>query len=55
MTRSNKQVEEHPADTAIRLLTGLTAKAHPSSVLRCDQMYCNKPKNHLDEHGWINY
>lgn len=55
MTRSNKQVKEHPADIAIRLLTGMAAKAHPASVQRCAQNYCNKPQNHIDEHGWINY
>lgn len=55
MQRSNKQVVEHPADIAIRLLAGLTAKAHPSQVVRCAFNYCNKPESHIDEHGWIQY
>jgi len=55
MTRSNSQVKEHPADTAIRLLTKFTATVHPSQQQRCDQQFCNKALNHLDEHGWINY
>jgi len=55
MVRSNAQVKEHPADIAIRLLTKFTATVHPSQQLRCDQQFCNKALNHLDEHGWINY
>lgn len=55
MTRSNSQHKEHAADIAIRLITGLTAKAHPSQVAHCKQDYCNKPEHHIDEHGWVNY
>lgn len=55
MSTSNRQHKEHPADIAIRLLTGLTARAHPSQLQRCDEQYCNKPQGHADEHGWINY
>jgi hypothetical protein len=53
--RSNRQQPEHTADLAIRLLQGLSTTVHPSQLARCDQQYCNKPANHADEHGWINY
>ena len=51
---------EHPADTAIRLLRGLSAQPGPHQVAealkpRCGEQYCNKPVGHLDEHGWVNY
>lgn len=43
-----------PADVAIRLLTKLSATAHPSQVVRCEERFCNKPAGHTDEHGWVN-
>jgi hypothetical protein len=52
---SNRQYPEHPADLAIRLMTGMVAIAHPQQTPRCQEPYCNKPAQHTDEHGWVNY
>lgn len=43
-----------PTDVAIRLLTRLSASAHPGRVTRCDEQFCNKPFGHTDAHGWVN-
>lgn len=43
--------QEHPADTAVRLLTRLAARG--TAVPRCTEAYCNRPSGHTDEHGWV--
>jgi len=45
---------ETSVDVAMRLLTKLSAVAHPSQITRCDERFCNKPSGHTDEHGWVN-
>jgi hypothetical protein len=45
---------EHPADTAIRLLSGLGATS-PAAPQRCDEPYCNQPSGHTADHGWVHY
>lgn len=52
--RVNRQFPEHPVDIAIRLLAGLASQA-PAVAAHCDAPYCNLPKGHVEDHGWINY
>ena len=53
---------EHAADTAIRLLQGMTAASNRLTEVhdvlvsaRCETQYCNQPRGHEGEHGWVNY
>jgi hypothetical protein len=46
-----RRAGEHPATTAIRLLTRLGA--HGAHVTRCSAPYCNLPAHHGGEHGWV--
>lgn len=60
-------VGEAPADTAIRLLQGISAQPAGSAevveaaeireyvAVRCTEPYCNKTEGHLGEHGWVNF
>lgn len=41
---------EHPADTAVRLLTALGARG---LAPRCPEAYCNYPVGHTGQHGMI--
>lgn len=43
---------EHPADTAVRLLSRLGARG--TTQARCQEAYCNLPAAHEGAHGWIN-
>lgn len=45
---------ETVVDVAIRLLTKLSASAHPSQITRCDEQFCNQPLHHTTPHGWTN-
>lgn len=49
-----RQFAEHPVDVAIRLLAGLSSQA-PQVAEHCKEPYCNRPKGHADDHGWVNY
>lgn len=49
--RVTPQGPEHPADTAVRLLTRLGARG--TAQVRCVEPYCNLPEGHTAEHGWI--
>lgn len=53
MKLSNRQKNESPVDTAIRLLSG--ASTAGMNIQRCGEEYCNLPKNHDGDHGYINY
>lgn len=53
LIRTNRQAPEGPVDIAIRLLSGLPTSG--TSTERCREQYCNKPKQHLDHHGWIHH
>lgn len=52
---------EAPADTAIRLLQGMSAQpaaaveVAAAMVARCPEQYCNQPQGHTGEHGWVNF
>jgi hypothetical protein len=50
---SNVQQRETPAATAIRLLLGVVANAPIAEHERCQDSYCNKRRNHQDQHGWV--
>lgn len=43
--------DEHPAHTALRLLTRLGARGDQGA--RCTAPYCNLPALHAGEHGWV--
>lgn len=45
------QPEEHPATTAVRLLTRLGAAGDVGA--RCQSAYCNLPAGHHGVHGWV--
>lgn len=49
--RTTPEGPEHPADTAVRLLTALGATRQAP---RCPEAYCNLPANHDTPHGWVN-
>lgn len=47
---------ETPIETAVRLLTGLSAhRANRQDAPRCSRPFCNKPDGHLDGCGWVHY
>lgn len=49
--RGERHVGEHPATTAVRLLTRLGAKG--ATQVRCQAPYCNLPAGHDGQHGWV--
>lgn len=52
VARTNRQAPESPVDAAIRLLSGMAAG---TAYSRCETEYCNLPKNHDGDHGFVNY
>jgi hypothetical protein len=46
---------EHAADTAIRILQGMSTGVADAVAPRCLTQYCNKPATHTGEHGWVQY
>ena len=52
---------EAPADTAIRLLQGMSAQpaaaveVAAAMTAHCTEQYCNQPQGHTGEHGWVNF
>ena len=53
MNRSNTQLPESPVDAAIRLLSGLGTAG--TGIVRCPEQYCNLPKDHDGDHGFVTY
>lgn len=53
MSRSNRQAPEGVVDVAIRIIQGLSASAPLSVLERCEEDYCNRPKGHVGDCGWV--
>ena len=52
----NRPEGEHPADTLIRIVRQQREALRAiQREARCSEQYCNKPAEHGDEHGWVNY
>jgi hypothetical protein len=52
MNRTNVVGGESPVDVAIRLLQGLGSTG---AGARCGTQYCNLPRNHDGQHGYVQY